>query len=301
MKQIYNEGRVVGLSSYELYVRQFFSTNPEGTPLSEREWLASTIATNKSMILCIPDGTPAGYHDYMLPHTSSLRACTAIYGSMFEGSVELSEDGHWATSVTNYNQLVNNTASLHPFSPGTPECVPTHPVLKPLSDLIGLRATNYMKVREATVIQPGRWVEAPPESELGTILQPDLNHPGFIRVYITEDLTGEVLIHLFGFTNKEAYQGQESVMITDKTRRPEDGDFLGPEVYPWACPITLLITTAVQIAFKQSVIDTISIPYVAKWMDDHEDYILTEDGENIYAERFAPISQMWEETKDENE
>lgn len=301
MKQIYNEGRVVGLSSYELYVRQFLSTNPEGTPLSEREWLAATIATNKSMILRIPGGTTVGTHDYELPLTSSLRACTVIYGSMFEGSVELSEDGYWATSVTDYNQLINNTASLHPFTPGTPESVPAHEVLWPLSDMIKLRATNYMRIREAAVIQPGRWVEAPPGSELGAILQPDLNRPGFVRVFVTEELTSDVYIHLFGFVNSEIYKGQETVLVTGETARPQDGDFLGPEVYPWACPVTLLITNAIQKTFKQEIIDTISVPYIAKWMDDHGNYILTEEGQNIDAERFAPISQMWEETQDADE
>ena len=67
MRRIYNEGRVTGLSSWELYVRQLLTSNPDAVPLSEREWLASTVSDNNSMILKIEAGTTAGYHDYVLP------------------------------------------------------------------------------------------------------------------------------------------------------------------------------------------------------------------------------------------
>ena len=37
MKQIYNEGRVVGYSSYDIYVRQLLSSDPTAVPMTERE------------------------------------------------------------------------------------------------------------------------------------------------------------------------------------------------------------------------------------------------------------------------
>ena len=38
-KIIYNEGRVVGLSAYETYVKNHIAEDPNTPPASEREWL----------------------------------------------------------------------------------------------------------------------------------------------------------------------------------------------------------------------------------------------------------------------
>ena len=40
IKTIYNEGRVVGASAYEIYVRNFYANDPSGTPPSEQTWLS---------------------------------------------------------------------------------------------------------------------------------------------------------------------------------------------------------------------------------------------------------------------
>ena len=93
MKEIYNEGRVVGLSAYEMYIRQLLSGNPEATPMSEREWLASTVSESNSMILKVAAGTTAGYHDYALPNGSDLCGATMIHAYMFEGEVQLDTFG----------------------------------------------------------------------------------------------------------------------------------------------------------------------------------------------------------------
>ena len=44
MKQLYNEGRVLGYASYESYVREVLSIDPNAELLTEREWLAATMS-----------------------------------------------------------------------------------------------------------------------------------------------------------------------------------------------------------------------------------------------------------------
>ena len=39
---LYNEGRVVGYSAYEIYIQQLKAVDPDATPATEKEWLAST-------------------------------------------------------------------------------------------------------------------------------------------------------------------------------------------------------------------------------------------------------------------
>ena len=53
-RTIYNEGRVVGLSAYEAYVKQHLLEDPTSAPASEKEWLASSLAMGASMILKVP-------------------------------------------------------------------------------------------------------------------------------------------------------------------------------------------------------------------------------------------------------
>ena len=43
-REIHNDGRVIGLSAYEFYLREFLTKYPDGTPATEQEWLASSIA-----------------------------------------------------------------------------------------------------------------------------------------------------------------------------------------------------------------------------------------------------------------
>ena len=52
-QQIWDEGRVVGLSAYELYVKEYLTQNPNGTPLSQSQWLANTILSGNSLLVKI--------------------------------------------------------------------------------------------------------------------------------------------------------------------------------------------------------------------------------------------------------
>lgn len=172
MKQIYNEGRVTGLSMWEIYLRQLMSTNPEATPMTEREWLTSTLANNSSMILKIPAKTDKGIHDYVLPEGSNLAACTQVFGSLFLGEVTTDISGFWAIRVNDYGDAISNTETLHPDTPGTPEYVPSKEDPTQENITIAQRATEFLKIREALVIQPGEWEDAeyPPDPHHGEIV-----------------------------------------------------------------------------------------------------------------------------------
>ena len=54
-KEIWNEGRVTGLSAYEIYVKQHLVEDPANPPATEREWLSASIAMGSSMLLKVPE------------------------------------------------------------------------------------------------------------------------------------------------------------------------------------------------------------------------------------------------------
>lgn len=112
-REIWNEGRVVGLSAYELYVKQHLSEDPDTPVATEREWLASSLGMGSSMILKMPnvnqDSTSYQeyYVDIPLPADSRLAAANSIVATFFEGEVEM-QDTYWAKKVTSYGPLITN-------------------------------------------------------------------------------------------------------------------------------------------------------------------------------------------------
>lgn len=278
MREIYNEGRVVGLSNYELYVRQLLSLNPEATPMSEREWISCMLAGNASMILRVPQGTTAGYHDYMLPVGSQLCAATIIYGSVFQGEITLDDTGYWATRVVDYGQLISNTYTRGPITPGLPNDVPTKENPQAMTQRLRNRCKEYIKVVSGLVLQPGEWIEntyyTPLLQEQGLelttqdgeevlahvndvgidrSLDPNFHHQPFVRLMIAEDIEEDIYIFLHGFMNSVALLGESGVLTQLGSDRPQDGDFLGPNVFPWGCPIVFTSTTDVQYAILQEL------------------------------------------------
>lgn len=273
MKEIYNEGRVVGLSTYELYVRQALSADPNKTPLTERQWLASSLSESCSMILKIPAGTQKGYHDYPLPEGSDLCSCTVLYGSIFEGDVTVSDDGHWAIRVDDYSNLVSNRHMSHPVSPGQPSDVPSKPHPEEMTEEFINRCREYTKITSGMMFQPGEWVPTTYYTQLLTEssevivnqtnedllvpardvkievnLEPDFTKQGFVRLAFIADIEHDICIFLHGFTGKVALSAAYTYSVSDITANPEDGDFLGPAVYPWGVPIILLVTNQVEQA-----------------------------------------------------
>lgn len=311
MREIYNEGRVVGLSSYELYVRQFLSSNPHGAlPIDEKEWLSASLSANCSMILRVSAGTTRGYHDYVLPEGSSLCGCTAIYGSCFEGEVTLDETSTWATAVSDYGRLVNNIASSHPVTPGTPEYVPAKQDAATITPTYANRCIEFLKVSAAMMFQPGEWkyntqdeiwlnegneeilTESSEEIDLPQLneatfmsLDPNLTERGFIRLSIINDLTEDVYILFSGFTYSNLVGGQVGIDQVDALKDVANGDFLGPAKFPWGCKITLIVTTDVFNAGVQNFIDQSSA--IADHMYEGKNLV------EVHAEEIAHYSDEW--------
>lgn len=278
MKQIYNEGRVVGLSQYELYVRQLLATNPTATPLSESEWLKTTLSCNCSMILKLPSGTTAGAHDYILPEGSDLCGCTVIYASLFEGSITTDTDDIWAIRVDDNGRLVSSTYGRHPETPGEPEDVPAkeHPTIMP-NEFVQ-QILNFSKITGGLMFQPGTWLPLledlywlaesgdnitdedgedilvpEPIEGASMAVTPDLSKRGFLRFVIESDLDCDVYVFLHGFAYKSKVAGISGLNDSTGNSNPQDGDFLGPALFPWACKIMLMITTDIFKVYMDNI------------------------------------------------
>lgn len=269
MKQIYSEGRVVGLNPWELYVRQLLSTNPSATPLTERQWLSTTLHCNAAMVLYIPNGTTKGYHDYILPSTSDLCACSTLTASVFEGTCPTDSERHyWGVTVDDYGHLIENTLTTHPVTPGNPLNVPVKSESAAILEDFKQMCKEYLKITDGLYIQPGTWTspiyDTPLQIETGDDLliedgqqllvpwadgiehyayTPDLTRPGFIRLWFSQKITHELYILITGFTYKCVVMGEvgfDKIVMTD---HPQDGDFLGPAEFPWASKVRLTLTT----------------------------------------------------------
>ena len=254
--QIFNEGRVVGLSAYELYVQQHLAEHPDIEAASELEWLASSLGSGAALILKVPAGSVVG--DYLivsvtLPRDSALAACSTIVASYFDGEVELDTSGLWATKVTKYsgafrNDTVkypgNSTAANNSLNPSSVDAADVTPSAAHIE-----RLKQYMKIIDGVVIQSGTWTAVstqPPYRDLKPSFSTDLPEVRLVvRGQIDEDppsvVTPEAsqqpLILLTGFTSKYVTIGCVDVDGSTSTQNPQDGDFLGPSVFPWASKI----------------------------------------------------------------
>lgn len=151
--QIYNEGRVAGFSAYEIYLKEHAAVDPNTEPASEREWLASSLASGSSMVLEVrgdADSSAANWtclepelvyevngtliydlspyiYETILPETSifgdaidtsKLCAANNIIASLFIGKPYNNEipetEGTWAGTIESYGQLICNTETTHP-------------------------------------------------------------------------------------------------------------------------------------------------------------------------------------------
>ena len=249
MKTIYNEGRVIGLSSYELYVRQQLSSNPDVTLPSEREWLTSSIGSGSSMLLKIPAGTTSGYHDYPLPENSALCGCSHIFASVFVGDGIFDESG-WATKVTDYGELIPNNMGVYPVTPGEPENVPCEiPIDLPddefeLSEQFKSICTEYTKIVDGICYQPGTWSDYERDG-VKKEFKPDPSKTCIIRLRFSEKTVHDTFVIFSGFLFREVVAGTTGFDACMDTESPQNGDFLGPMSYPWAVKITFTIDTSV--------------------------------------------------------
>lgn len=248
IKTIYNEGRVVGASAYEIYVRNFYANDPSGTPPSEQTWLSHMFGSGSAMILKINSGTPAGVQDFALPSNSALCGANTLFASVFNGDCTWADTaatsatgavGYWAVNVSSYGGLIQNTSASHPDSTTIPY---GNSVFDNPDDLKNV--ANYCTIAEGIVIQQGDW------DTVSGITNPyeDLKHPSLgvspavVRFYLTKPLTSDVKIIITGFMDSEFVNnlGNKEGSIDPATNGAVNGEFLGPAVFPWASKIIMI-------------------------------------------------------------
>lgn len=246
-KTLWNQGRVVGYSQYELYVKQHMSSNPDIPPASERQWLASTIAMGSSMLLRVDVDTnhkenELWVYEKQFPDTTLLCGANTIVGSFFIGDGVYS-DG-WATKVTDYGDLISNTVDSSPNGVVGPDGTIPLKSLDSWSDDEKSQLSHYMKVVDGVIIQPGDWVStgnnAPPQKDL----KPNVAQYPRIRLLIKGPIESQFQILLTGFTIRTVVQGLTGLDGSVGSPKPQDGDFLGPGQFPWASKIVFSVPSS---------------------------------------------------------
>jgi len=252
-REIWNEGRVVGYSAYEIYVKQHLSEDPTTPAATEREWLASSLAMGSSMLLKVPNstGNPGpGSHTFVdipLPPNTKLAAANTIIAQFFDGDGVFAANGNWATRISDYGQLISNTQTSSPTGEITAANITQGVPRQSLTDWSDNKKTklkDYMKIYDGIVIQPGTWVDwggSTPKKDF----QANLSRPyPTVRLHIRGKITSNPLILLTGFTIRSVLSGTVGQDTSLQTDSPDDGDFLGPATFPWAAKIVFSVPTS---------------------------------------------------------
>lgn len=252
-KEIWNEGRVVGYSAYELYAKQHLAEDPDSEPASEREWLASSISIGASMLLKVPvvnqPDDAYTYVDIPLPENTRLGAANTILGSFFDG--DGAWNGNWATKITDYGYAISNSTKAAPPTKTTPatdepsqfgqsQFMPRGVELSKWPDSKKEQLRDYMKIVDGLIIHPGDWStnpDLPPQKDFS----PNLSEYPKVRLLIKGSVTTEPRLLLSGFTIRYILCGTLGHDSAANTYSPQDGDFLGPAVFPWAAKIVFSV------------------------------------------------------------
>ena len=244
---IYNEGRTVGYSAYETYIKQFLSENPTGTPATEREWLSSMLASGASLMLHVPADNDDSLHvvNINLPVNSKLRAANFIMANYTNVEVA-STDRDYPTRVASYSDnLVPNSDSDHPTSGY--HTADTLPTVANLSEQIDIEAIkNYFKIKDGAVLQDGTWFDNTTTAQPPRMgFTPDMTKTPIVRLLIDGRITQPFYILLTGFTDATVLEGTTGIQDSQLTHAPENGDFLGPATFPWAGKIIFGISSQI--------------------------------------------------------
>lgn len=247
-QEIYNEGRVVGFSAWEIFAREALSSgvDPQDIP-NEAQWLTAMIGSGASMILRIPANTIAGMHEYELPSGSNLTAAGVIIASPFIGDCEWSSST-WATKITSYGAMIKNTSGSgnYPTSSNVPYS--DSYVDNEYKNCV----TEFVKITDGIVYtKNATWVD----TQSGTPYK-DIN-PNFndsstvVRLYINSATRYDIKVLLTGFNNKRILQavsgyatGTAGGSCDTNLNNWTDGGMLGPEIIPWASKIIFTVPSS---------------------------------------------------------
>ena len=268
-QSIYNEGRVVGLSAYEIYVRNVLAKDANAVPASEADWLAANIASGSSLIVKIPAGintTNNGYIDIPVPEGSQLCAANTIIANWFDGSGFTTATG--ATSeidyIDSYGRLISeipsgditnissqivassyldiwNTLEEVYAVPGSAEQLAALQEYFKVDAQIG-SMLSYLNIVDGVILQPGTYTHSAVVSDPGYDYSPDLTSSPIIRLHVADSQRWispyDVWILFTGFTLKSVVNTSTSATHTPE---PYNGDFLGPAAFPWANKIIFTV------------------------------------------------------------
>lgn len=253
---IYNEGRVVGYSAYEVYVRHCLSEDPTIEPASETEWLASSLAFGASLLLKVSADSTSGFHwrDFLLPEKTNLCAANTIIGSFFIGEGEFGSytvgdntysTSPWASKVVKYGSAIRNdntaspsgTISSQQLSSSIPK-VGTN-----LSDDDIQRLGEYAKLVDGNILASGTWTNSTSGSPKKTF-SPDLGDRSMVRLLFADKVEHDFWLLLTGFSLSGVVRGETGIDSSVDTDSPQDGDYLGPATFPWSNKILLSVPPA---------------------------------------------------------
>lgn len=260
-RELYNEGRVVGYSAYEMYVRHHLKIDPNHPVATEKEWLASMMAMGSSMLLRIgkeetsDNNNTTHFIDVAMPENSRLCAANCIIASFFSGKGDVQressndEDGTstgWVTKVTDYGPLIENDSTKHPNGEVkgtiTKDNINSHESVNFDDETIS-QMKEYMKIIDGIVIQPGTWTvnsQNPPYEDF----KPELSKSPTLRISFSDKIEKPFYVLFTGFTNRTVVDGQTGFDSAINTKSPDDGDFLGPWAFPWSAKIFFHVPTS---------------------------------------------------------
>ncbi len=264
-KQIYNEGRVTGLSAYEIFLQQHLATDPDTEPPTERQWLAASLGMGASMLIKIVKNKSDDIRtvDIPFPAGTALCASNTIIANLFLGKGDYKSGEYFANKVTDYGVLISNTASSSPKGKVNTENIGTgipqdETGRNNWKDNTEKLIKSYIRIVDGVVIQPGTWVDyenKPPQKDL----EPDLSQRPVVRLLINGKIETDVEILLTGF-NMRTIVGSTSLIegsmpVKNSPNRPLDGDFLGSGAFPWANKIVFVTpSSAINLLITESYV-----------------------------------------------
>lgn len=266
MRTLYNVGRVVGYSAYEVYVKDHLGTvvDPDkNPPASEKEWLASSLFLGSSLLLKVPMDTSHNDDElweivYNLPNTSQgfeypsrLFAANTILASFFHGEGNFEGDSPWANKVLSYGHLIDNTEESHPgaghqYGENLPPATSDIQTAAQWTDDEKQQLLSYLKIVDGIVINSGEWIDSMdgnPKMDFSPGFNNDQDYTT-VKIVVKGKITTSFNILLSGFTIRSVASGICGGDTSLETESPQDGDFLGPAVVPWANKIIFSVPSS---------------------------------------------------------